>query len=52
VTTTKSSHLILLRDENDPNRRRYAQLGSLFAQLGEDAFHGFPVKADLSGAAG
>src|SRR5260370_42188369 len=30
----------------------HAQLGSLLAQLGEDAFDGFPVKAYLGGAPG
>ncbi len=30
----------------------HAQLGDLLAQLGEDAFDGFPIKAHLSGAPG
>src|SRR5713226_4968705 len=30
----------------------YPKLGSFFTQLGEDAFHGFPVKAYLGGSAG
>src|SRR5258708_31918570 len=30
----------------------HAQLGDLLAQLGEDAFDGFPIKAHLSAAPG